>query len=156
MLVIVPPAVPTNLVVGPVLAALAEGLRRHNGEAGETTRLQLRVALDVGPVTSDALGASGEVIIRTARLQAAPAFSQGLAEKDAEIGLIVSEFVYDHVIKHGSGQMDRADFRHVSVQVKGSNLDAWMWPGEVRKTRPKMHQPASAKGKNRDWKRRRK
>ena len=156
VLIVVPPTVPTSSVAGPVLTALADGLEEHNGEASETTRLQLRIALDVGPVTSDELGASGECIIRVARLQDAPAFKQKLAETGAEIGMIVSDFVYDRVIRHGSGQMDLADFRRVSVSAKGSDLNAWIWAGQSRETQMRTGQATSAKGKNRDWKRRRK
>ncbi|MFC6933282.1 cyclic nucleotide-binding domain-containing protein [Actinomadura yumaensis] len=55
-LIVVPPWMPTRSVVDPMLAVLTAGLRRHNRRASAAVRIQLRVALHVGPVMPDAEG----------------------------------------------------------------------------------------------------
>ncbi|MFG1999238.1 cyclic nucleotide-binding domain-containing protein [Spirillospora sp. NPDC048911] len=126
-LIIVPPDTPTRSVVDPMLARLEAGLRRHNRRASEATRLQLRVALHVGPVTWDPRGVSGTAIIQTARLLEAPVLKSRLAETVADLGFIASAFVYEAVIQQGPGFVDPACYLPVEIQVKESALTAWMY-----------------------------
>lgn len=126
-LVIVPPGIPTRSVVDPLLARLAAGLRQHNRRATQATRMQLRVALNVGPVDSDPQGVSGEAIIFTARLLAAPGLKKELARVGADLGVIVSPFIYDSVIKHAPGLVDPVQYRRLRFRVKESNATAWMY-----------------------------
>ena len=58
LLIVVPPTVATVKVLEYLLVALPIALKQHNGSSGPGTRIQLRVALDVGPVTSDDAGVS--------------------------------------------------------------------------------------------------
>ncbi|MQY07036.1 hypothetical protein [Actinomadura macrotermitis] len=125
-LVVVPPGIPTRAVVDPFLARLAAGLARHNRRAGTGTRMQLRAALDVGPVLRDAEGVSGESIIQTARLLEAPVLKERLAETGADLGFIASAFVYDTVLRHRPGDLDPGDFQSVQVAVKEARLTGWM------------------------------
>lgn len=125
-MIIVPPDLPTNSVVDPLLANLGAGLRRYNQRAGETVRIQLRVALDVGPVVSDAFGVSGDAIIHAARLLDSPVLKRQLTETGAHLGVIASTFVYDHVIKHGPGLVVPDEYERVRFQVKESDITAWM------------------------------
>lgn len=126
-LVIVPPNIPTGSVVDPLLARLAASLRRHNQRATQATRVQLRVALNVGPVVSDPQGVSGEAIILTARLLEAAALKKELARTAADLGVIVSPFIYESVIKHGPGFVDPAKYRRLKFRVKETNAAAWMY-----------------------------
>ena len=71
LLIAVPPDIPTVRVLE-YLNALPIALKRHNSLYAAGARIRLRVALDVGPVTSDSLGVSGQVIINAARLLEAP------------------------------------------------------------------------------------
>ena len=68
LLIVVRPGIPTAQVLEYLLVALPIALKRHNSIYGTGSRIQLRVALDVGPVTGDDLGVSGQVIINAARL----------------------------------------------------------------------------------------
>ncbi|GAA2573614.1 cyclic nucleotide-binding domain-containing protein [Actinomadura fulvescens] len=126
-LIIVPPDTPTRSVVDPTLARLEAALRRHNRRAGEATRLQLRVALHVGPVTWDRRGVSGTAIIQTARLLEAPVLKSRLAETGADLGFIASTFVYETVIQQGPGFVDPACYLPVEIKVKESALTGWMY-----------------------------
>ncbi|HEU5161402.1 MAG TPA: hypothetical protein VFU43_30710 [Streptosporangiaceae bacterium] len=126
MLIVVPPTVPTASIVDPLVVFLAASLRRHNDRSSEAVRIQLRLALNVGPVTADRDRVTGESIIRTARLVEAPVLKEQLAITAADLGVIVSSFVHDTVVTHGSGQVDPANYHRVSVQVNRSKLTAWM------------------------------
>ncbi|MFB4313370.1 cyclic nucleotide-binding domain-containing protein [Actinomadura sp. 21ATH] len=124
-LIIVPPAVPAASIVDPLVGLLAAELARHNRGASERLRIRLRAALDIGPVTSDPYGVNGEVIIRAARLLDAPVFKQRLAAATAQLGFIVSEPVYDSVVRHASGHGDPGSYVRANVKVKEARLTAW-------------------------------
>jgi hypothetical protein len=128
VLVIVPPDTPTRSVVDALVTRLAAGLRRHNGQASEATRFQLRVALEVGPVDSDPEGVSGQAIIHAARLLEAPILKRQLTETTADLGFIVSRYVYDNVITHGTkgDRAGAAGYRQVRSKVKESRITGWM------------------------------
>jgi CRP-like cAMP-binding protein len=126
-LIVVPPDTPTRSVVDPMLAQLAASLRRHNRRASEATRIQLRAALAVGPVTWDPRGVSGGSIIQAARLLEAPVLKNRLAETTADLGFIASTFVYETVIQQAPGYVDPACYLPVEIQVKESALTAWMF-----------------------------
>lgn len=126
-LVIASPAVPTASLVDPLAGHLAVALRRHNHRASAAVRVQLRVALHVGPVTPDAEGLNGQVIIQTARLLEAPVLKTALAETGADLGFIVSPFVYDAFVAHLHGPLDPGAFERVTLTVKETATEAWMY-----------------------------
>jgi hypothetical protein len=126
LLIVVPPHITTAQVIAPLHHELLRELRRHNRTYSESARIGLRVAINVGPITSDEFGMSGEAIIRTARLIEAPAFKDAMEEASATLGLIASEFVYDTVIRHAAGSVDVSGYRLVCVNVKESNIHGWM------------------------------
>ncbi|MEW2357941.1 Crp/Fnr family transcriptional regulator [Spirillospora sp. NPDC029432] len=123
-LMVVPPSVPTSSLVEPLIPHIAAGVDRHNRGAAEGVRVQLRVALDVGPVVPDGNGVSGEALIRTARLLDAPAFKKELEATGADLGFIASRFVYDSAVRHSA---DPRPYREVEVQVKETETTAWMY-----------------------------
>jgi CRP-like cAMP-binding protein len=125
-LVVVPPTIPTVSLVDPLLARLAAALGRHNRQSSDAVRIQLRVALNVGPVVSDTEGVSGESIIHTARLLESPVLKDGVVTTGADLGFIVSTFVYDTVVKHSPGYVDAKGFQQISFRKKESEITAWM------------------------------
>lgn len=126
VLVIVPPSTPTARLVDPLAAHLAAALGEHNKRAEEPTQIQLRVALHVGPVVSDPHGVSGESIIQTARLLEAPVLKRELAASGSDLGLIVSPFVHDSVVKHLPQSRLPGEFWRVRPRVKESALTGWV------------------------------
>lgn len=125
-LVIAPPQVPTAAVIDPMLAHLAARLKRHNRQASDAMRIQLRVALHVGPVTHDPAGVSGGAIIHTARLLEADVLKEALATTGSDLGFITSTFVYDAVVRHAPGLVDPATYRKVEFEGKESRITGWM------------------------------
>lgn len=126
VLVIVPPGTPTSLLVDPLTDRLAGSIAAYNEHAEGPARMQLRVALHVGPVVSDAEGVSGESIIQAARILEAPVLKRELAATGADLGVITSSFVYDTVIKHLPRCQRSGTYRRVRLRVKESALTAWM------------------------------
>ncbi len=126
LLVVIPPTVSTGQVLSQLLSELPIALDRHNSTQRVSVRFQLRFAVNVGPIVSDAMGVSGEAIIVVARLVEAPSFKEALARSTAGLGVIASPFVYETVIRHGSNPSDVASYSQVSVEVKESNTTAWM------------------------------
>jgi hypothetical protein len=126
VLTVVGPTVSTVSLVDPLLALLAAKLRRYNRQAGEPVRIQLRVALHVGPVSSDDNGLCGQAIIHTARLLVAPVVKASLARTGADLAVITSSHVYDTVIRNGPGFVDPAAYLPVQVQVKEANATGWL------------------------------
>ncbi|MFD0684344.1 cyclic nucleotide-binding domain-containing protein [Actinomadura fibrosa] len=125
-LIVVPPGVPTAAVIDPMIARLAALLRRHNRRSSRAVRIQLRVALHVGPVMPDAEGVAGWPVIHTARLLEARPLKERLAATGADLGFIASSFVYDSVIAHSPGYVDAADYEPVRCRVKESDVRGWM------------------------------
>jgi class 3 adenylate cyclase len=126
LLIIVPPHIPTAVVIGLLHLKLPGELRRHNRTYGESVRIKLRVAVNVGPVMSDELGISGEAIIRTARLIDAPALKDAMEAAGAALGIITLEFVYETAIRHAVQWMNADDYVMVEVNVKESRIPGWL------------------------------
>jgi class 3 adenylate cyclase len=126
LLTVVPPGVPTGDVIALLHRELPPALDRHNRTDRESTRFQLRIAINVGPVTSDAMGVNGEAIIIAARMLDAPIFKKAIATNAADLGVIASRFVYDTAIRHTLNPLDLAGYSQVLVEVKGLTIPAWM------------------------------
>jgi CRP-like cAMP-binding protein len=123
LLTVVPPSVPTNQVIEHLHRELPAALDEHNRAYHGSARIQLRVAVNVGPVASDSMGVSGEAIIVTARLVEAPQFKMTMDASGASLGVIVSTFIYETVIKHGR---DLTGYSQVQVDVKETSVAAWL------------------------------
>jgi hypothetical protein len=85
-------------------------------------QIRLKVAVHVGPVTTNGFGLAGEALILAARLLGAARLKRSMAEIDALLGVIASSTIYDTVIK----DLDVAGYHKVRCKVKESTLVAWM------------------------------
>jgi Cyclic nucleotide-binding domain len=145
ILLVAPPSVPTSSIVDRILDNLVTLLHRHNSAASAATRIQMRVALNVGPVVSDAHGVDGLAIIHAARLLDAPILKRHLAETGSDLGFITSAFVYDTIIQPNPGHVDPAAYQHLKCRVKRKALNAWMYiaqaSGEIQPPEARQHSP---------------
>jgi hypothetical protein len=64
-----------------VLAELPATLVQHNRDQRDSRRFQLRLAVNVGPVSGDVGGISGEAVDIAASLLEAPDFKQAMADR---------------------------------------------------------------------------
>lgn len=123
LLVVIPPSVPTAKVVRELHQELPAVLAEHNRAHYDPARIQLRVAINVGPIVSDIVGPSGEAIIVAARLIEAPLFKEAMRASDADLGIIAHSFIYETVIRQGR---DLIGYSEVQVDVKEASLPAWV------------------------------
>ena len=125
-LIVVPPTVPTRQVLDCLGGALPVALRRHNHLYAAGARIRLKVAVNVGPVTSDTQGVSGQVIINATRLLEAPSLKDAIAANRANLGIIVSDFVHESAIRYHGSQASPGAYAEVEVNVKEASLRAWV------------------------------
>jgi CRP-like cAMP-binding protein len=126
LLVIVPPEFPTTEVIERLVTVLPHQLKRHNLTYSAASRIQLRLAVEVGPIEDTEVGVTGRSIIGVSRMLEAPVFKQAVVGQGAILGVIVSPFVYETHIKPGGSFLDPADFTEVPVRVKEARGAAWM------------------------------
>ena len=132
-LTVVPPEVPTISLVDPLIALLAAKLKRYNRRAGESVRIQLRVALNVGPVSPDPQGLHGLSLIHAARMLEARSLKDKLTATRADLGFVASAHVYDTVIRHATGLVEPDAYQKIRTRVKESTITGWMYlAGGVR------------------------
>jgi hypothetical protein len=123
LLMVIPPSIPTAEVIEHLHAGLPAALEEHNRTHPDSARIQLRVAVNVGPVTSDDIGISGEAIIVAARLVEAPPFKEAMDETRANLGIIASTFIYETVVRHHPHMVG---YSQVRVDVKESSILGWL------------------------------
>ena len=121
----VPPTISTHRLVDPLMAELAGRLRQYNRRASEVVRIQLRVALHVGPVGRDSEGLTGQAVIAAARIVDAPVIKARLAAEQADLIFATSDYVYDQVVRNCGGQVDPVAFEHMECQVKETHVSVW-------------------------------
>lgn len=126
LLIIVPPSVPTADVIAQLFKELPSYLDEHNSSHPKPAQIQLRLAVSVGPVTTDAMGASGEAIIIAARLVDAQVFKDAIAKNAAILGVITSTFVYESTIRHCEEPTSLSAYSQVQVDVKELCIPAWI------------------------------
>jgi hypothetical protein len=127
VLTVVPPGMPTALLVDPLLPLLAADLRRYNRRAADPVRIALRAALHVGPVSADPNGLNGQALIHAARMLDAPALRKSLAATGAELAFITSDHVYQTVVRHAARLLDPDAFQPVRAHCKDAKLASWIY-----------------------------
>jgi hypothetical protein len=126
-LIVIPPSIPTVQVLRALFLALPDALRRHNLLYNPGAQIQLKIALDVGPVTGDESGVSGQAIIDSARFLDAPPFKEAMAATHATVGFIVSDYVYQSVVSLAECPTSPDGYSHIDVRVKEMYRKAWMF-----------------------------
>jgi CRP-like cAMP-binding protein len=123
LLTVVPPSVPTARIIQHLHKELPAAIEEHNRAHPDSARIQLRVAVNVGPVVTDTMGVSGEAIIIAARLVEAPLFKEEIDRARAALGVIASTFIYESVLRHDPSL---SGYSQVRVDVKESSTLAWV------------------------------
>jgi class 3 adenylate cyclase len=130
ILVIIPP----DLAAQPIIDSLPDRLRglirRHNHVSREPARMQLRVAAHIGPVYCDEHGFVGDDVTFLCRMLDAQPLRRALSESGAEVAFIVSDYVYEKLVRRRRSLADPRSFRSVRIQVKRTPVHAWIYlPG---------------------------
>jgi hypothetical protein len=137
VLVLLRPQVSKARLLHPLLPRLLSGLARYNRTAPDTARLRLRVAVHAGELLRDAHGITGEDLILAFRLLDADVVRARLIQDMADLVMIVSDAIYQGIVKHGYSRIDPAVFEPVWVTAKETRTRAWLHiPGTGRGTAP--------------------
>jgi hypothetical protein len=129
-LIIIPPGTPVGALIDPLPERLAGLIRRHNRIVREPARMQLRVAVNTGPVYRDEHGIAGKDVTLLCRMLDTEELRRALTDSGADLALIVSAHVYDSLVLQHPSLVDPACFRPLTTRVKRTRIHAWMYvPG---------------------------
>lgn len=136
VLVLLDPQISKVRLLHPLVPRLGSGLARYNRTAPGSERLRLRVVVHAGELLQDAHGRTGEDLVLAFRLLDSDAARVYLAQTAADLVLVVSDAIYQGVVKHGYGAIDPARFQSVWISAKETSTRAWLHiPGtDGRKT----------------------
>ncbi|TDD40550.1 hypothetical protein E1287_00835 [Actinomadura sp. KC06] len=126
-LFLVPP--PRSSVEGLVTSTvdrLEDEIRRQHDLARPGARLRLRVALDFGLILSDEYGVLGDTVIRAFRLLDAPLFKRRVQQSGARLSVILSDRLYEDVVRPDLGGPDPSDYERLRIRSKETRTRAWV------------------------------
>ena len=124
-LVVLPAAVDCDHCLDPLAHHLAATLRRHNQNVGGAARLRLRMAVHFGYIQRDRHGVCGHAATHLFRLIEAPAFKTAMQSADSDLGMLVSDQLYNDALERGL--INPGAYRPVRVAVKETRAKGWLW-----------------------------
>lgn len=137
--------IPKTRLLDPFVPRLATALSRHNRSVATAERLRLRVVIHAGELLRDTHGHTGEDLNAAFRLLDSDALHRCLAEAPGDLAVIVSDAIYQAIVKHGYRGIDPAGYRQVTVIAKETNTTAWVHrPPPGRRTDPSRRTRAPA------------
>lgn len=139
-LVVMPEDVDVPVVVGDFTSSLETILGEYNRRVigGTRLRLRLRLALHHGTLTPGPFGPAGDAPIVVSRLLDAKPLRRLLAEQqERDLALIVSQSLYQDVVRTGFCSLDPEEFQAVRVNAKGTQYN-----GFVRRSDQRLETPA--------------
>jgi hypothetical protein len=111
----------------PLVAHIVNGLREENKETSAAECMRLRFVVHAGEVLRDAHGETGASVIHAARLLDAQAGRVILSRSaEATAVLMVSDVIYEGVVRHGYEGIDRAGWQAIRVHAKETSTRAWV------------------------------
>ncbi|MGI8335174.1 effector-associated domain 2-containing protein [Actinomadura scrupuli] len=127
LLAVAPPGVRAGTMVAPLADYIDAELRRQHEVAAEAASLRLRVSVHAGEVYQDEYGITGHAIIEAFRLLDAPALKRRITETRARLALIISDRLYNTVIRQDPGGLsDPAIFAPLHVVIKETDTTGWV------------------------------
>src|SRR3954451_1165942 len=124
-LILVPPEIPKNLLVGRFPQELSSALQTHNEAHAEESRIRVRLVVHGGEVHRDGHGVVGTAVNVAFRLLEAAGLKHALRSSPGLVALIASDWFYQEVIRHTpASRPDR--YRQVRVLVKETDELAWI------------------------------
>ena len=114
-------------VVDVFVTGLAAALREHRRHVSPRARIRLRVCFDVGLVEPHWHSWTGDALVRAARLIDAGQLREALdAEPESDLVAVVSDWMYDSIVRHRFGYIQPDCFQEIRVQVKEFDGRAWL------------------------------
>jgi hypothetical protein len=119
--------VPTTRLLHPLATRLASGLAADNRRMPAGEGMRLRVVVHAGELLHDSYGHTGASLNHAARLLDADATRAVLAAcPAAEVVLVVSDVLYDGVVRHAYQGIDPDGWQPVRVHGKETSARAWV------------------------------
>ncbi|WP_435135243.1 hypothetical protein [Actinacidiphila sp. bgisy144] len=146
---VLPETTPETSVLGPFVHHLGARLADRNARSA-APRVRLRLAVDIGVAADAALGHAGPAPVAVARYVNAYQLKEALAAlTTADLAVIVSDRLYQDVVRSGLVGLDPAQYVRVHVQVKEFGGYGWIrvpghTPDEVRRCEPAAREPRSS------------
>jgi class 3 adenylate cyclase len=126
VLIFVPAEVSKVLLLGAAPARLAELLEAGNAGRPPRRRFRLRMVVHAGEVHRDPHGFAGHDVNLAFRLVDAGPLRAAMDDHQAALGLIVSDSVYQGVVRHRYDGLDPHAYQRVRVQVKTADAPGWI------------------------------
>jgi signal transduction histidine kinase len=126
VLVLLGPQVSKARLLHPLLPRLVSGLARYNRTAAAAARLRVRAVVHAGELLRDDHGITGEDLVLAFRLLDADLVRAHLTRAVADLVLVVSDAMYQGIVKHGYSRIDPAVFQAVWVTAKETSTRAWL------------------------------
>lgn len=106
----------------------AMGARLREDNERHVDRMRLRMACDVGTFRAGANGYEGEAVLSFCRLlESLPLRDALKPHRRAELGVLISQFLYGQVLSPGCPGLNREEFTRVTAVVKHYQADAWLY-----------------------------
>jgi tetratricopeptide (TPR) repeat protein len=125
-IVVLPSGTELGAALEPLIAGLRAGLSRHNRMSSTAAQMRLRVSLHIGGVHHDGRGLVGTDVNHLFRMLDAEPVKQAMTAPGTPLALIVSDRVYDTVVRGGAGTTVPEDFAPVQVRLKETDAPAWL------------------------------
>jgi hypothetical protein len=114
-----------------IMTEFADRLRTDN--EGHSDRVRVRMAADIGPVDSAALGFSGPTVIRFCRLVDSDQLRDTTKRNPgADLVVAVSDWLYENLIRPGYSDLHKHAFTRELVVAKRYQAVAWLWASPAR------------------------
>lgn len=125
-IVIVPATVSKVWLLDPLPSAILAAVQDHNRTAKLAARIRMRVAIHAGDIIQDDYGMSGSALVEACRLLDSRQLRAALANADVPLALIVSDTIYESIVRHQYGRIEATTYHPVSVQEKQHRLHGWI------------------------------
>ncbi|TDC67158.1 tetratricopeptide repeat protein [Actinomadura sp. GC306] len=130
VLILPPSGIDESTVIPALVSELEVALRQENRLLSESARIRLRFALTSGLVTPGPAGFNGSAVIDCFRLLDSPPVKAALEDfPRAQLAMIVSDHLFQDVIRNGYRSLRAESFWQVrsTVAGKGFSMDAWLY-----------------------------
>lgn len=126
-IILVPATVSKVDLLDPVIPNLVDSIRRHNETVDPALRIRLRVSVHAGEVHQDATGWVGTDLNVACRLVSSAAVRRYLLQRPAaDLLVVVSDVIYQGVVRHGYRRIVPASYVPLYVLAKELSVRAWV------------------------------
>ena len=120
------PDVPKNRLAGPLISALTRRLASYNATAPAGAHMRLRAVLSAGELRRDSYDYFGSSLNEACWMLNSDELHDRLRETTAPMAFLVSQDIYDGVVRHEYPHIDPGIFKTCVVTHKKRDLHAWV------------------------------